>query len=245
MNKHNIKHLYVTGDSFSFGQGLKGHDVNDFYKFTPELRKTSYSGIIADTWGIPLTNTSLPGGSNDRVLRLLMIDIPKLLKTVSPDQLLVNISYTHASRTEFYSTESKTYTPVITNFEPRSVHFKSHNEIWKTYVTYFDDVREHVDRHLRNLISMQQFLASLGVKYLISRSMQEFQTFHNELARDVNRKPLIDLIDKKTFPEDLPPFNMYVRDNNLNITPCHHTDEGGHRAWAEHLMKYMTEKEII
>jgi len=248
MNKidHKIRYLYVTGDSYAFGQGLIGHDLNDFYNFNNVLRKTCYSGIIADTWKIPAYwNTAKPGCSNDRLLRKIMFDVPKILNFVKPSELFVNISYTHSARTEFYSTELEEYYPLIPNYNPKSQHFKSHNELWKTYVTYFDDVKEHVDRHFINLVSMQKFLDSLGVRYLITKSMTEHHTFYTELKNGTGREHLAKQVNKRTFPDDLDPCSLFIQKNNLKFTPCLHPDEEGHRRWAEHLMNYMIENKFV
>lgn len=238
--------MYVTGDSFSFGQGLMGHNLQDFYNFTEALRRTSYSGILADKLQIQeYKNTSMPGCSNDRLLRKVLIDVPEILTKVRPDELFINVSLTHAARTEFYSTEAKRYIPMIPNFNPGRNRWKSQLDMWKIYVGYFDDVKEHVDRWLINLISMQKFLDSLGVKYLITRSMPEHHTFHTELEKEIYRHPLRNLINKKTFPDELEPFNQFIFRNNLKFTKCLHADEEGHRRWAEHLLKYIMENNIL
>jgi hypothetical protein len=246
-NNHNIKILYVTGDSYGFGQGLKAHNLKNFYGFNEELRRTVYSGIIADTWKIPnYMNTSRPGCSNNRLLRKIMYDIPKLLQTYKAEEIFINISYTHTARVEFFSVETQRHYPLIPNFYPNSPHFPSHNELWKTYVTHFDHVKEHVDRHFMNIVSMQKFLDSLGVRYLITRSMTEHHTFHTEVVRGLEeRKGLMDQINPRTFPEDLEPCSQFIHNNKLKFTPCLHPDEEGHQRWAEHLMKYMTEKGFV
>ena len=141
MNK--IKHVYVTGDSFSFGQELGGSDVDpeDFYIFTPYMRKTSYTGIITDKWGAEgYTNTSYNGGSNDRIHRMITNDIPRLLTEYKPDEIFVFISLTHASRREFFQESLKNYNPFLSNYEPPKANIPNHM-LWKIYTSYFDAFR--------------------------------------------------------------------------------------------------------
>lgn len=241
---HKIKYLYVTGDSFSFGHGLPGHDINRFYDFNETLRHTCYSGIIADKWNIPqYENTSMPGCSNDRLVRKIMDDIPRILKSTPAENIFVNISFTHSARTEFYSIEAKKYIPVITNFDPKGCGFKSHELLWNLYVTHFDSLTEHVDRWLRNLMTIQQFLKSLGIRYVITKSMGEHFEFWNELQKRANG--LKELIDGKTYNYDMLPFNVWLQSKGIPMTPCHHPTELGHEAWAEYLMQYLIDKQFI
>lgn len=248
MIDHKIKLLYATGDSYGFGQGLKAHDPTpgNFYKFNEGLRHTVYTGIIADKWEIPnYINTSRGGCSNDRLLRKIMYDLPHQLEKYKPEEIFVNISYTHTARTEFYSSEAKRHYPLISNWDPKNPYWKSHNELWKVYVAYFDDVKEHVDRHFMNVINMQKFLESIGVRYIINRSMTEHAEFYEEVARDKYRDGLKSLVNTRTFPDDLKPWSQYITHQGLKFTACRHPDEEGHQAIAEYLMNYLIEKKFV
>lgn len=240
--EHQITHVYATGDSFGFGQGLKGHDVNDFYKFTPELRKTVFSALIADKLGADYTNTAMPGCSNDRLIRKIMTDIPVLLETVPAENIFVIVNITHAARREFYCNETKSYLPYINNAPPNDI-VRSYRDMWKTYTLHFDNVIENVDRYLMQIVSMQLFLKSLGVKYILTRSMYETSSFQKVYAQKTSG--LATLINHTTFPTDLRPFNDWVQVNGYKITPCKHADEAGHAGWADHLLDYLIDKNFL
>ena len=78
-----IKFLYAGGDSYGFGAelGTAHHSVFDEYR-----RKHCYSGIITDTLNIEeYENKSKQGGSNERVYRRLVTDLPHLLKKYKPE----------------------------------------------------------------------------------------------------------------------------------------------------------------
>jgi len=244
MHKHNIAHLYATGDSFVFGQGLKGHNISEFYNFTPELRKNCYTGIIADIWKIPhYTNTALPGGSNDRIIRKIMFDIPELLHGVPAKEVFVHVGLTHPSRTEFFTTKYKHYIPHISQFQPDIINYGNVRSLWELYVAYFDDVNENVDRYTMQIVNLQTFLKSLGVRYMIARVMSEDHTFNTTV--NASKPGLRSLIDTHRFPQDILPFNQYVQSRGCKLTQCLHADEEGHRVWAEFLMNYMEANRLV
>lgn len=241
MNK--IKHVYVTGDSFSFGQELGGSDVpvEDFYVFTPYMRKASYTGIIADAWGSEgYTNTSYNGGSNDRIHRMIINDIPKLLTEYKPEEIFVFISLTHASRREFYQDYSNEYSPFLSNHEPFKDNIPNHT-LWKIYATYFDSVYEHAQRYMLQVLSIQAFLKSLGVGYLMTRSMHEGAKF--DQAFDNLPQYQHKLIDRIAFPK-MQAFNEYAGHKKVPFGKYRHPLEEGHVAWAQHLTAYMKQHNL-
>ena len=244
MSKHNIEFLYVTGDSFAFGQGLPGHssEMSKFYIFTSEMRDTVYSGVLANKWQIPnYINTALPGGSNDRMARMIYNDIPKLLETVKPESILVHVGITHAARTEFYSVERQSYIPFISNFKPKNgiTHL---TDFWQLYVSSFDDEAEHVDRYLRTIVSMQLFLERLGVKYFFTRAMPDSHGFDNMMQ--LHNPALYKMINKKLFP-DIDSMYSWCTNKNFEKTECHHYGADAHAAWADHLIDYMENNNIV
>ena len=207
--KNKIKHLYVTGDSFVFGHGLKGHDYSNFYNFTPELRHTCYTGIIADTWGVNgYTNTALPGGSNDRMYRMVMQDIPELLRDIHPSELFVHIGLSDPSRTEFYSTVGKYYTPFLSNNRPLKGSYDHVYSFWEIYTAYFDDVVEHVDRYTMQVVNLQNFLKSLGIPYLITNAVTPCKEFTDVF--NAGPQGLKSIIDKTRYLYDGISFTQFV-----------------------------------
>jgi hypothetical protein len=233
-----IKHVYVTGDSFSFGQELGGSDVpvEDFYVFTPYMRQTSYTGIISDAWGVDgYTNTSYNGGSNDRIHRMIINDIPRLLTEYKPEEIFIFISLTHASRREFYQDYANEYSPFLSNHEPPKGNVPNHT-LWKIYATYFDSAHEHARRYMLQVLSMQAFLKTLGVGYLMTRSMHDGAKF--DQAFDNLPQCQHNLIDRITFPK-MQAFNGFATLKRVPFGKYQHPLEDGHAAWANHLLEYM------
>lgn len=239
-----IKMIYVAGDSFSFGQELGGSDVPpcDFYKLTDYMRDNSYTGIIAKNWGVDtVINKSLPGGSNDRIYRMITTDLPTYFGQYRPEEIFVFISLTHASRREFYEREHERWCALITNFCPDETDNKSYKEFWKLYSTYFDDPKEYTPRFIGQILGMQSFLKGLGIRYLMSDSM-----YHEKELWDIYRAMdpnVIHQIDTVRYHME-EPFNGFVGRRKLSFGKYHHPLEEGHLAWANHLMGYMYNKGI-
>jgi hypothetical protein len=234
-----IKAIYVTGDSFSFGQELGGSDISveDFYIFTPYMRQYSYTGIIANNWKTEFyQNTSKPGGSNDRIHRKIMFDIPQLLQKYKSNEIFVFISITHAARREFFDSRMKKYSPYINNHEPPKENILNHS-LWKCYTSGFDDSFENCQRYVMQVLSIQSFLNNLGVEFLITNSMNESEDFREQF----NRLPaeMINLIDRKHYPSIMP-FNAYAGTLKLPFGKHKHPLEDGHSAWARYLTEYMS-----
>jgi len=237
-----IKHIFVTGDSFSFGQELGGavEPPNDFYTFTPYMREKSYTGIITDAWGVNgYTNNSRPSSSNDRIIRTIITTIPILLETYKPEGLFVFISMSHASRREFYNSEDGTWFDMLSNYSPYINSIEYH--LWKPYTAYFNHVVETTKRYITQVLSIQSFLKSLGIDYLMTDSMVIDNTFTDEY----NKIPLSirSTVDRKHYP-DIFPFNRYVSSLKLPFGKENHPLEEGHAAWAKYLMEYMKQNGI-
>lgn len=237
-----IRHIYVVGDSFSFGQELGGLiDKKDFFTFTPYMKENCYTGLIAKEWGIgSYSNVSFPGGSNDRMHRMITTDLPLLFRHTNPSEIFVFISISHASRREFFDRRIGKFSPLICNYEPPKEN-KANHALWENYMLNFDDPRETSLRYVTQILSIQSFLKNLGIDYLITRSMnedREFRTHFDKLPTEI-----LSLIDKRHFP-DIVPFNNYTGTLGLPFGPENHPLEDGHRAWAKYLMNYMKENKI-
>ncbi len=237
-----IKHIYVTGDSFSFGQELGGPISKDkFYEFTPYMKENSYTGIIAKQWGVEgYTNTSFPGGSNDRIHRMIMTDLPLLFEQYDPTEVFVFISMSHAARREFYFKKYEKYSPFISNHEPPKENKPVH-ALWENYILNFDDPRECANRYITQLLSIQSFLKTIGCDYLITKSMGDDMEFNQRFEKlpDSVKK----LIDRKHYP-DIVPFNHYAGICKVPFGPEKHPLEEGHIAWAKYLAEYMQNNNI-
>lgn len=235
--------MYVAGDSFSFGQEL-GPPDEDFYKMTPYMKDNSYTGIISNNWGIEeYVNVSQPGGSNDRVLRMITTDLPRYLTKYKPEEIYVFITLTHPSRREFYYNSHNHFAPFMCNLEPPKSNIGDH-EFWKYYVLLHNHINEQVSRYVSQILCLQAFLSRHYMDYLITRSMGPETGVKNFYEKYYNTYPdSLAMIDKKYFP-DIPPFNEYVGAKKLPFGPMHHPLEEGHVAWAKYLSEYLIQNNM-
>lgn len=236
-----IKAVYVVGDSFSFGQEL-GPPPEDFFKITPYMIEHCYSGIIAKNWNVEYyLNKSLPSGSNDRIHRMIFTDLPLLFSKYRPDEIFVFISMTHASRREVFYNRYNIYFPLMTNHAPDKKDSELY-DFWESYVLNFDNLEESVNRFFSQVLSIQSFLKNLGIDYLITQSMSQYQT---NFAKRMEKFPthMLNLIDRKHFPE-IESFQQYNARLGLPIGESKHPLEEGHRAWANYLIEYMKKNNL-
>jgi len=242
---NNITHMYAIGDSFAFGEGLKGcvPNKNGYYSFNDELKATVFSGVMANKLGIEnYTNAALPGSSNNRTQRRMITDLAIMMSGgVNPENIFAMINITHSARTEIFIEDKKYYRQLITNFPPDGNN-KAVYEYWKTYSTYFDTITENADRYLMQVLSMQMFLERHKIRYLMVDSMSESEEFITFLKN--NRKILSAYINRRCYPE-MQAFSNWARDKGFKPTPCRHTKEEAHAAWADHLLKYIEQEKLL
>jgi hypothetical protein len=236
------KLFYVSGDSFSFGQELSGPRTQEiFYHFDDFQRRKCYSGLITDKLGIPnYINNSLPGGSNQRVYRNLLIDIPKALDTYSPDEIFVNISITNSNRREFFMNITNIWTPHMYNFAPKK-HFRQMYNFWETLVKETSNDTESYTFDMMLILAMQNFLVLNKIPYLFTTSMM-----HNDEV-DIYKSmfPIQTFNQLKLNRIIFKSFHTFVAEGNYPRGPQIHPLEEGHAAWADYVLDYIQTNDLF
>ena len=234
-----IKHLYVNGDSFAFGQGLDPEEVTaeNIYTFSENKQKFTYSGIIKEKLNIPLyTNNALPGGSNDLTFRTSMHDLLELKKTTDPKDILVMMALTEASRMEMFNINNNGWAPFLAHCEPRRNDSANHR-MWQLYYSYFSNVKENQSRLFVGLLGMQHFLKHHGFNYVITESIHMFEDrslFGNH--------PMYAELDLDRYYHLS--FNGWARQKKFEFSKCSHPRQDAHAAWADVLLNFMESKNI-
>jgi len=224
-----IKHIYVTGDSFSFGLELGGSDPpkSEWFIMTDYMRDNSYTGIIRNEWGVPgYSNSSSPGSSNDFIHRKVMFDVPELLTRYAPEELFVFISMTHPSRREFYSKKFGGYTTFISNHIPPKTPMANYI-LWQCYMAHFNDPYEGCNRYITQVLSIQAFLKSVGVQYLMTDSMSNGDKHDQQFSAMPNS--ITSRIDRLHYP-NISAFNRYAASVGAAEGKYKHPLEDGHKA---------------
>jgi hypothetical protein len=241
-----IKCFYVNGDSFSFGSelGLNSawFEKTSFNEFTEYHRKNCYSGIIADQLKIEeYINNSLPGVSNERIYRCILSDIASLLEKYNPDEIFVTISLSSPLRREFWRSDLEQWLLYIVPHEPPKTDHVNY-EFWKMFTKNFGSDVGFYNFDIMMILAIQNFLIKNKIPYLLTTSM-------NNTAEDVIRNKLIpkNILDQiYTFRCIInPSFMIFNRDTNSGVGPNHHPLEKGHQAWADYLLEYIKNNNLL
>jgi hypothetical protein len=155
--------LYVCGDSFTHGSELIDPTSSIQDHFDPvhdAYRRAHYwPRLVADQLGLELIDGSAPGASNDRILRVTMYDVARLV--MEGRQPFVVVAWSHLQRFELPE-------------GPRGEHWRSFvgpkfrdnprfaEEIWEKW----SSDRTDVVKWLQQIIALDAFLKINGVDYI-------------------------------------------------------------------------------
>lgn len=254
-----IKLFYASGDSFVFGQELETvkfgltETPQTLFKFTDYKRKHSYTGIMCDKLRIPnYKNSSCPGGSNERMYRVLINDISKALETYKAEEIFVQLGLTHDSRREFcmYNKTLPTtgaagndnYYLHIAGWAPPKPTLHNHNyELWEVLTKHFNHDSGHYMYGIMMLLAIQNFLIVNKIPYLITSAM--INDYENAVANKYIDQSLLNQVYAKRCLTN-PSFMAFTKGKNLPFGPAHHPLEEGHIAWADFLLNYIHDHDI-
>lgn len=239
-----IKLLYAIGDSFVFGQEM-GPPITpqNLHIFDDHKRRHCYTGIIVDSLKIEnYKNSACPAASNERTYRMLINDITTALLTYRPEEIFVNVGLTASVRREFCMNNAGSYYLHMHTFEPSLVHFPQCHDLWKVIVKDFNYEFGDEMFNTMMILGIQNFLLINKIPYLMSYSIR------NPATIAINEKyvpaSLLDQIHKKRY-YSWPSFMQFTKDNKFEMGTGHHPLEVAHLAWAEHLMKYIDENNLL
>jgi len=241
-----IKCLYVNGDSFAFGQelgiGQPWYDEVTILDFTPYHRTHCYSGIIADTLQAEeYINNSRPGGSNERAYRCVITDVSKLLEKYKPEEIFVTVSLSSPLRREFWRLDHKKWWPYMAPHEPPKIDSVSH-DFWTMFTKNFSGDIGFYNFDAMMVLGIQNFLIRNKIPYLLTSSMNNI--YEDEITNNIISKVVLDQVYKhRCFIN--PSFMIFNRDVNQGIGPGYHPLEGGHQLWAEYLLKYIENHNLL
>jgi len=221
------KLLYANGDSFTFGYELDEHE-----EFTEYKRKNCYSGIMAHHLNAHYKNASETSGSNQRVYRTVLQDIPELLKIYKPEDLFVLIGLSNSDRREYYHVPSERY------YRYRNVPPKNDNyqPLWKS-LTEYTSVKNDALYDMMMILGIQNFLIRCSIPYLITRAYmlkEHVQEFNNLLITDQLYRPRY--YDETTF---------WKHTEHCPRAPGQHPLDDAHKLWADHLLSHIQKNNLF
>lgn len=225
-----IKQFYITGDSLTFGTELEDdHNYTDFKK------NNSYGKKICDYLNLSdYTNTSMPGGSNERCYRLILQDITNLLKIYDPKEIFVMVGFSDASRREFCRINESYYNFMISHAPPNFGCLDGYGDfkLWQNLTDYFCNENGLIVYNTMIILAIQNFLKEKRIPYLLTNNLTPFY--------DKNLVSNFDL--KRYYNNDS--FFIFSQNNNYSIGKGLHPLLDAHNAWGNHLIEIIKEKNL-
>lgn len=222
------KLLYITGDSFSFGEELDQERT-----FTEYKKQNCYARYICDQFDIPdYINSSMPAGSNERSYRHIITDVSRLLEQYKPDDLFVTVSLSHCNRREFYRADNKQYYAFMANQSPPNFPILKgfgDYKLWNVLTQYYYEDYGYFMHDCLMVLGIQNFLKTTRVPYLLTMSMMDAK--ENQLLIDNIPPEIRNQFDSTRYLIQ-PSFLQYTLDKGYQVGKNFHPLEDAHREWG-------------
>ena len=188
-----MKELIIAGDSWSFGSEIinpkfKSDDVTDWDDVNDEYRNSNiYPYYLSKQLNIDnVKNLSFPAYSNDRIVRTLINYLTKyhLINSSNLNDIFVIVGLTSPERKDFYY-KNKNLSQWVTMWPAWEHKYKDHDgmdDFVKSYITFFNNEQEYLNRYLNQVYYLQNFFKSNNIKYLIFQSFYQPTIFHNKIS---------------------------------------------------------------
>jgi hypothetical protein len=183
MNRKKI--ILCEGDSWTAG------DIVDPYIFGDDVSKVNdianrpyrlprvWPGKLEKLMkGVKVLNTSVSGSSNDGIVRRVIGNVLYLLheRNYKPEDIFVMVGWSSPERKDFYYKGDYSATETIYPHEPDKKYGSYElDEFHKLYVTYFWNEEEYLLRFIRQVLFLDGYLKSRGIKYKFFNSFYEVE----------------------------------------------------------------------
>lgn len=237
--------LYVCGDSWTHGSELidpESSETNHFASVHETYRLAHYwPRLVADQLGVELFDSSYPGGSNDRMLRVTMYDVAKLVSQGRKPFVVVAWSQLHrfelpeGPNGEFW----RSFVSPKNRGEPRVAM-----DTWKEW----SSDRSDLVKWLQQIITLDLFLKANSVPYIsttvfketywlyeryTSQEVEFFQPYLTQIKQHVNLTRHALNISLETFLR---------QHENVTYGPGGHPLRRGHELLAEQIYSQINSK---
>lgn len=230
--------LYANGCSMTFGSELVPHQYDREPRVAAYREYHAWPGQLGELIGAErVVNDSKGAGSNERVARTTLDYFAGLSDEEAADYYVV-IGWSHACRNEFPSVNNVGEIEYVLYYLNQKYEYVRNNfpkEVEK-FVALYDRYSAHdVHDNMRSVhlyAGLQNYLVARGVRYLFFDALN--------LSADIRQET--SLIDQRRYLDFTSPHgNMYrwIVENGYPQKPKGHPGKEGHRAWAEHLYRYM------
>lgn len=192
--------------------------------------------FVANEFDYDLINVAMGCQGNGLIFRKLIYKLDELLKTKSPEDIIVGVMWSGIDRVEFHMKDVKfpanydgwkenptCVIPGINTWVIGNHHWTNkYSKLW--YVTYYSDI-EMAIKTMEYIIFTQMYLEKHRIKYFMSTYMDIFHSKYSEhITYSKEVKYLYDMIDFSKF---------------LPVSGCHewvkeHYNDGGFNNPDEH-----------
>jgi hypothetical protein len=248
-----INHLYVNGDSWTYGNGVDEDPkvIHDGLKIPLQINERlsyTWASYLAKKLSVEVTNGSIGGGSNARIVRTTSDFLQKYPKEEYKNLLMI-IGWTTVERNEIFinrqdypdryyafNAAQKFSDQFNTDVSSEVSRFNGVvNMYQKGYVTNVQNNEMNITNYFIQLTLMKNLLENLGIKYMFFNAIpwhwlqmeQDVTKFEGRLVRHAGPK-FIGSLTRETM-------SSFVEHNNYPMSSCKHTMSLGHEAWANRL----------
>jgi hypothetical protein len=152
-------------------------EENDNYRI-PKIFPTH----LAELLDAEVTNLAWPADDNSTIINrtISYISSNYLAKNIPTDNLLVIVGWSSPERNSFWYKDEKTsyrfrLWPQVPLFET-----EQQKQFWELYVSYFWNSEEYMTRYVMNVLQLQNFCDSNGIKWMC------FNSFYQTPTKDIS-----------------------------------------------------------
>ena len=212
--------LYVNGDSHSLG-AMKDNSIGQ-----------SFVDIIADKFNLSVINQAESASSASRIIRTTRDFFSKNY----PKDIIVLIGWGTWEREEWEYQDK--YYNVMKNWHthlPEELHKRYDN--WVKLLT--PDLIDEKSRHIhKEIYGLHQYLQELKIPHLFFNCMYNFFSIKESEMLDWNNCYI------GPYDNDLS-YYWYLTKKHFDSDRWYHFDASGHRAWANFLISYIKENNLL
>jgi hypothetical protein len=239
-----------VNDSSDNKVGIAADFWNDF----------TWAKNLADKLNLNLINDSSGGGSNDRIVRTT-IDYVRNLTIEQRNSTVIIIGWTLTNRNEICLTDphnvpiwfrfnaTRKFSETLTldqTLGPEQI--ESIDNFHKLWLTDIFNEYERVHCYFQGAYLLSNLLENLGIRYYFFNALPVWFVFGDELAEQIQTDfgSWLSWHNNHTNIQDIDyTMQHFVREHNYKIAPGGHPLVEGHRAWADHLLEAMRDRNIV
>jgi len=228
-----VKLLFCEGDSWTAGDIVDPKLFGD--KVEHVLHPDNLQYRLPRVWphklgkllGIDTINNSVPGSSNDGIVRRVLKKINRLLEDYNSDEIFVIIGWTSPERKDFYCKKFDGWKTMYPAQLTQGQLNKELDEFYKLYLKYFWEEEEYTQRYMEQNLLLHYYLKNKNIKHYFFDAFYETKEkgmFHDESFN----KFITEHHKEKIFRDML---------TDKKDWDGYHPSEVGHTKWAEELYK--------